>query len=160
MKRISRVLSVLAVLCMFASCSTTSVDEEMESFQYEAQVSTMEMEILELVNQHRASIGLNTLDFNKIAYTYAMEHTNDMIGKREINHDDFDRRSSDLTVEAKANYVSEIVGRNFITAEGVVNAWLKSDSHRKAIEGDYFYTAVSAKKDSQGIFYFTQLFFR
>ena len=27
-------------------------------------------------------------------------------------------------------------------------------------EGDYMYTAVSAKADSEGVFYFTQLFYR
>ncbi|MCR9228326.1 MAG: CAP domain-containing protein [Flavobacteriaceae bacterium] len=160
MKGFSKVLGLLLVLVLTTSCTSTSAEEEVDSFHFEAQVSPMEMEILELVNEHRASIGLNTLDFDKTAYDYAIEHTKEMIVKNEINHDDFDRRSSDLTIETKANYVSEIVGRNFITAKGVVHAWLKSDTHRKAIEGDYFYTAVSAKADSKGVFYFTQLFYR
>ncbi len=120
----------------------------------------MERDILNLVNEHRASIGLSKLDFDFTAYDYANEHTKNMIEENELSHDNFDLRSSNLTIETKANYVSEIVGRNFITAEGVVNAWLKSDSHRKAIEGDYAFSAVSAKPNSEGIFYFTQLFYR
>ncbi|HBU79892.1 MAG TPA: CAP domain-containing protein [Muricauda sp.] len=159
MKGFSCILGLMFFLVLNTSCTSTSV-EEVESFHYEAQVSPMEMQILELVNQHRDSIGLNTLEFDKIAYDFAIEHTKDMIDKNEISHDNFDRRSSDLTIAAKANYVSEIVGRNYITAEGIVNAWLESETHRKAIEGDYMYTAVSAKADSEGVFYFTQLFYR
>jgi len=159
MKGFSRILGVLMVFTFVVSCSTDSV-EDVESFHYESQLSPMEMEILDLVNQHRDSIGLSTLEFDKIAYDFAIEHTMDMIDKNKISHDNFDRRSSDLTIAAKANYVSEIVGRNFVTAKGVVNAWLKSDSHRKAIEGNYKFTAVSAKLNDKGVFYFTQMFYR
>ena len=96
----------------------------------------------------------------KKGLTNKRQQENVNLDKNEISHDNFDRRSSDLTIAAKANYVSEIVGRNYITAEGIVNAWLESETHRKAIEGDYMYTAVSAKADSEGVFYFTQLFYR
>ncbi|MBW8244189.1 CAP domain-containing protein [Muricauda oceani] len=159
MKQFSRFFIVFFLLVSTYSCTTTSV-EEVETTYYKNQVSSMEEEILELVNQHRASIGMNTLEFDGIAYDYAIAHTKDMINKQAISHDDFDQRSSNLTVEAKANYVSEIVGRNFVTAKGVVDAWLKSDSHRRAIEGDYIFSAVSAQADANGVFYFTQMFYR
>lgn len=159
MKKISIFLVGCCAMALTFSCSPTSV-EEVENIHYQNKVSALEQEILNLVNEHRVSIGLNELVFDQTAYDYALAHTRDMIAKNKLSHDGFDLRSSNLTVEAKANYVSEIVGRNFVTAKGVVNAWLKSESHRKAIEGDYNFSAVSAKSNSDGVFYYTQLFYK
>ncbi len=143
---------------LVTSCSTTVEEEGYLGIQ--ANTSELELEVFNLVNEHRSSLGLNTLKFNSIAYTYATTHTKSMINDGTISHKDFDIRSSNLAVETNANDVSENVGSNFKSAEGIVQAWINSETHKTNMEGDYEATAVSAKADKNGVIYFTQLFLR
>ena len=83
-----------------------------------------------------------------------------MVSEGEISHDNFDRRASDLSVKANANYVSENVGRYFTTAKGLINAWIQSPTHKKVMEGEFTHTAVSVKIDNDGVWYATQLFYK
>lgn len=46
----------------------------------------------------------------------------------------------------------------FETAQGVVNAWVKSDAHRKAMEGEATHFGISVKRDTKGKNYFTNIF--
>ena len=158
-KLIFTVLVTLNLLILLTSCSTPSLEDEQVIYP-QKMASAMEVEILDLVNEYRLSKGLNTLEFDHVAYDYASSHTKDMISEGQISHDDFDIRSSNLAQEANADYVSENVGKSFSTAKGIVEAWIKSPTHRKVMEGNFLYTAVSAKPDDSGMFYFTQLFYR
>lgn len=57
-------LLALAVFT-FISCTTYSIDEKAESLQLKVlspKTKTIEVEILELINDHRLSLGLNPLD--------------------------------------------------------------------------------------------------
>ncbi|MDC6385775.1 CAP domain-containing protein [Flagellimonas taeanensis] len=151
---------ILTIVVLFmASCSTPSLKDEL-ILSPENIASEIELEILGLVNEYRSSKGLNVLDFDGIAYNYAAQHTDEMISDGQISHDNFDVRSSNLAQQANANYVSENVGKSFTTAKAIVEAWIKSDTHRKVMEGDFLYTAVSVKADSSGTLYFTQLFYK
>tara|TARA_R110002033_G_scaffold58464_2_gene107940 strand:- start:71763 stop:72239 length:477 start_codon:yes stop_codon:yes gene_type:complete len=121
---------------------------------------TVEKELLAIVNNHRTSKGYGPLTYNAIAYKYANIHTDYMISKGSINHDNFSSRASSVSAEVNASSVSENVARNYVTAAKVLENWLNSSEHRKAIEGDFTHTAVSVKKDQNGNFYFTQLFYK
>lgn len=151
--------SIIVLLFVLSSCSTPSLAEE-EGPYLENTVSELEWEVLERVNAYRSSKGLNALVFDPIAHGYASSHTEEMILDGEISHDGFAVRSSKLAEEVDAGHVSENVGKNFATAEGIVWAWIKSPTHKKVMEGDFLFTAVSAKADPDGVLYFTQLFFR
>ena len=48
----------------------------------------------------------------------------------------------------------------YSSSESVVNAWLNSDGHRDVIEGDYTDFDVSAEKDADGKWYFTNIFIK
>lgn len=152
-------IAFLSLLMTLTSCSTATQDEEVAIYE-KASVSSIEEEVMELVNEYRVSQGLNTVEFDNVAYTYAESHNQYMIEQGVISHDNFNKRSSKLTVEAKANFVSENVGKDFVTAQGVVNAWINSPTHKKVMEGDFNYTAISVKEDSNGVLYFTQLFYK
>lgn len=156
--KITPFILILSVLFM-TSCSTSSLEDELV-LSPESIASEIELEILDLVNEYRSSKGLTVLKFDGIAYNYATQHTDEMISEGQISHDNFDLRSSNLAQEARANYVSENVGKSYTSAKAVVQAWIKSDTHRKVMEGDFLYTAVSAKADSSGTLYFTQLFYK
>ena len=83
-----------------------------------------------------------------------------MISKGSISHDNFSARASNIASEVGAEYVAENVAKDYDTAVTAFENWLASSSHKKTMEGEFTHTAVSVKKDADGNFYFTQLFFR
>jgi uncharacterized protein YkwD len=156
-------LAFLSLFMSLTSCSSTSLEEEVtlyENVAVSASVSTIETEVFTLVNEYRVSQGLSEVEFNAVAYEYAVDHNLYMIEQDEISHDNFSKRSSDLAVEVGADFVSENVGKNYVTASGIVNAWINSATHKAVMEGDFNYTAVSVEEDADGVLYFTQLFFK
>lgn len=146
------------VVCVAYSCST----EPLESTNSVANVSSpdVEQELLEIVNDHRISLGYQALTFSAVAYEYASAHTDYMISRGSISHDNFSSRASGISAEVNASEVSENVAKDYNTAQEAFDNWMISSGHRKAIEGNFTHTAVSIKKDSEGNFYFTQLFYR
>ena len=120
----------------------------------------VEQQLMTLVNAHRTALGYQSLEFSQVAYSYANEHTDYMIAKGDISHDNFTARASSIAKEAGAEEVAENVAKDYDTAQEAFDSWMASSSHRKTMEGDYTHTAVSVKKNSAGKLYFTQLFFR
>ena len=150
-------ISVLFVL-VASSCSKESIaDTDIPKAENAVEV---EQELLGIVNSHRSSLGYNTLQFSAVAYEYANNHTDYMIAKGSLNHDNFSARATSISSETSAEYVAENVAKDFNTAMGAFENWLASSDHKKTMEGDFTHTAVSVKKDTQGNFYFTQLFYR
>ncbi|TVZ17195.1 CAP domain-containing protein [Maribacter sp. MAR_2009_72] len=155
------ILFLMLILVMTSSCSKEElVDEQINSTALIVSNSEMELEIFELVNDYRIELGLSSLSYDTRAQAYTTEHNLYMISKEEISHDNFALRSSALSEEFNAVKVSENVGRNFATAQGVFEAWLNSPSHLKNIEGDFDATAISAYADANGMIYFTQVFIK
>ena len=155
------IIFLVLILGFCSSCSKTELyEEELTSTTLVSSNSEVEMEIFKLVNNYRKELGLSSLTYKKEAQKYATDHNLYMISKNEINHDDFVKRSSKLSVEINAVKVSENVGRNFLTGQDVFDAWLASASHLKNIEGDYSSTAISVKADKNGMLYFTQVFIK
>ena len=117
-------------------------------------------EILQLVNEYRISKGLTSIKRDQsYASAYAVDHTQYMIEKKKISHDNFGVRASALK-EQGAKIVAENVAYGYTAAEDVVNAWLNSPSHRKTIEGEYTHSGFGVIKNADGAYYFTQLFYR
>lgn len=117
-------------------------------------------DILALVNDHRASIGLDAIKRDQgYASAYAVEHTQYMIDQGKISHDNFTFRQEALKNQG-AVLVSENVAYGYKTAEEVVNAWLNSPGHRKAIEGLYTHSGFGIMTNERGNYYFTQIFYR
>ncbi len=148
------VLFVLAV----TSCSKESFDQT--SIPEAHNEVAIEQELLGLVNAHRKSLGYDALEYSEIAYDYANKHTDYMIAKGGINHDNFSSRASSISSEVNAEMVAENVAKDYPNAAETMQGWLQSASHKKTMEGEFSHTAVSVKKDAKGNLYFTQLFFR
>lgn len=149
--------AVLAVLALTVSCSKEPVDT-IEIVAAE-NVREIELEILDAVNEYRTSNGYSALEFSEVAYDVANEHTDYMIARGTINHDGFSARASEISAQVNARAVAENVARDFPTALDVFNGWLKSDGHRKNMEGDFSHSAVSVKISPSGKLYFTQIFY-
>lgn len=150
------------VMLLFAfvtvSCSTESIGPATVT-EVENAVE-VEQELLGIVNEHRVSLGYNYLDFSLVAYEYANKHTDYMIAKGTINHDNFSARASDISQAVNASYVSENVAKDYDSALEAFQKWLASADHRKTMEGEFTHTAVSVKRNTDGNLYFTQLFYR
>lgn len=151
----------MMILVITSSCSKTELyEEELTAITLENSDTAIEIEFFELVNMYRAERGLSRLKYNNQAKAYTVEHNLYMISKNEISHDNFIKRSSKLSVDIHATRISENVGRNFTTAQGLFEAFLASDSHLKNIEGDFVETAISVYVDNDGAFYLTQVFIK
>ena len=123
--------------------------------------SVMETEILNLVNEHRNSIGLSSLNTLNIISGVADGHTNYMIKVGTVNHDNFQQRSQTLMDNANAKSVGENVAYGFNSAQGVVNGWLNSEEHKKIIENpNYTHFGISTDSNSTNRNYFTQIFIK
>ncbi len=157
----------MALLFVYGQCSTTSPEEEQK--YAEAQLGnekvtidpvTLEDEIVDLVNQHRNSMGLDPLQDNPVSYKYAEEHNDYMISKNKLSHDNFESRATKIAQETQAISVSENVARYYTTAQKTVEGWLASTSHKEAMEGDYTHTTLSVQLDKEGRPYYTQIFIK
>lgn len=147
----------MLVILLMSSCSEDHT-ESIELYE-DVAISRQEEMVLDKVNEYRSSIGLNKLEFCSAAYNYALNHNIYMISKGYINHDNFDIRSSDLSLKVNARNVGENLGKDFVSADNIMQAWLASPTHKKVLEGKYTHTAINVMEDTQGILYYTQLFY-
>ncbi|MGZ0017018.1 CAP domain-containing protein [Yeosuana sp. AK3] len=163
MKLITK-LPLLVLLAFFSfSCSTDSIDENAEVINKSLiipQDKIIEIQILELINNHRLSVGLNPLEKMDLIKSQAFSHTEHMVIENEVSHDNFFERSNFLKANAGAKLVSENVAFGYTYAESVVNAWLKSESHKKNIEGDFTNFDVSAEQNNEGHWFYTNIFIK
>lgn len=164
MKSLNRLpfLGLLIVFTLF-SCSTDNLNDEVESMQLSLvtpEAKTIEVEILELINNHRLSKGLNPLQELEIVKSVAFSHTDYMVDNNEVSHHNFFTRSDYLKSNAGAKKVSENVAYGYSSAESVVRAWIKSETHKENLEGDFTNFDISAEKNEEGRWYYTNIFIK
>lgn len=134
-------------------------NENSEVTNAKVSYTTIESEIITLVNAHRASLGLSTLSTLNLISGVADGHTEYMIDAGVISHDNFPQRAQTLMTEAGAKTVGENVAFGFNTAEGVVKGWLNSESHRAIIEKpEYTHFGISMETNTDNRNYFTNIF--
>lgn len=120
----------------------------------------VERDVLFYINQHRESKGLPALTFNALIAAEARKHSTDMASRRTpFGHQGLTTRTKNISSKIKSVHtVSENVARGPITAQQAVNMWLKSEGHRKNIEGNYKFTGIGVARDRKSELYFTQIF--
>lgn len=156
-------LLAMMVLLTFSSCSTEDLPVDSIDaiiLQNAPAPKEIEIEILELINEHRISVGLNPLNNLNIVKSVAFSHTDYMVEVNSVNHDNFYQRKISLEQNANAKKVGENVAYAYSSARSLVNAWLNSDSHRQNIEGDYTDFEVSAEQNREGKWYYTNMFIK
>lgn len=154
----------LLALCTISltSCSKDNV-EEFESADLTTKLapveySSIETDVLDLVNAYRAQQGLSELLFLDEGSVQAETHNKHMIENDEVCHHFFGSRYQALVSSVNAKSASENVAFGYRTAEAVVNAWIKSDGHRKNMEGDHTHFGISVEEGKDGKLYFTNIF--
>jgi uncharacterized protein YkwD len=118
-------------------------------------------EILQLVNDHRRSLGKPALAKSQVIWEQANIHSQNMAaGRVAFGHDGFDARVATIrTALGSGGSAAENVAMGYSSAAAVVSAWLSSAGHRANIEGNSTRTGVSAVKSGSGAWYYTQIFY-
>lgn len=159
------ILSLVLFSSVLISCSKDDDEiyfsKNVETIVEKKSYSAIELEILNLVNNHRKTLNLSTLNTLDLISGVANGHTNYMISQGKASHDNFAERSHTLITTANANNVAENVAFGYSTAQGTVNAWLNSSSHKSIIESPNFtHFGISTECDGQGRNYFTHIFIK
>ena len=150
------VLAIVLILGM--SCSKESTDDSIALSADNA--FDVELQLLYIINDHREKMGQTALKHSNVAYSYANSHTDYMIQKGVLSHDNFNSRAASLSADTNAEEVAENVAKDYASATEAFMGWMSSDTHRSTMEDNFTHTAISVKKDSNGNLYYTQLFYR
>jgi uncharacterized protein YkwD len=120
----------------------------------------MEQQILQEVNNYRATKRLKPLQMVELITDAATRHSRDMgRGRVPFGHDGFDDRMDKIMRKIdNANACAENVAFGKFTAQEVVKRWIQSPGHRRNIEGNYNLTGIGVVRGKDGYPYFTQIF--
>ena len=121
-----------------------------------------ETAVYDQINKYRASFGLSPLSLDSRISKLARTHSQNMAnGAVPFGHDGFEQRVQALAKAipylAAAENVASNQGYND-PATQAVQGWLKSDGHRRHIEGQYNLTGIGIALNAKGQYYFTQIF--
>ncbi len=97
--------------------------------------------LIKLTNQERIKNNLKPLKINNLLYKAAQNKANDLLEKQYFSHTSPQgKKFIEWIKEAGYNYIyaGENLAMDFVTAEGVIKAWMKSPSHRDNILSPYY----------------------
>ena len=125
-------------------------------------ITDLEKAVNQQINQYRASKKLPPLRVDPRITQIARIHSENMAnGKATFSHDGFEGRAKAITIPYQS--VAENLAYNMGYSEPVpkaVEGWIKSEGHRKNMEGQFNLTGIGIAKNAKGEYYFTQLFVR
>ncbi len=123
------------------------------------EIDSFELEVIRLIHDYRLSKDLILAVNNTLLNRIATIHSKHMASNKKASHDNFPERDYKCRVYANAKKVKEIVAGGYGTAKGVVNGWLKSEAHRKAIEwNEAKEYGISIERGADNRFYYTVIF--
>ena len=106
-------------------------------------------ELLFLINQHRLELGLDPVKSEASLTKISEEHCDYMVSQGKPSHDNFATRASSL-LELGFKNAMEVVAYGYSTNKGLLNAYLRSPSHKKAIEyPGVNFIGISKRKDEK-----------
>ena len=149
---------VVFCLCGIISCSREAPEKEFSS-PVVSNYSSVETEILSLVNTHRKDLGLNELHILPEISEQADFHCQHMAKLNELCHHNFGSRFNFLKVDIEAKAMGENVGAGYQGGSALFDAWLRSKDHRKITEGNYTHFGIATAK-ADGENYVTLIFIR
>ena len=161
------ILMSLGFLAILPNCAQliptqSSLPNAMNTNLASSSIADLEKATHEQINKYRASKKLPPLSVDPRSSQIARIHSENMAsGKVKFSHDGFDGRAKAITVPYQS--FAENVAYNMGFSDPVRNAvdgWIKSDGHRKNMEGQFNLTGIGIAKNAKGEYYFTQLFVR
>lgn len=127
--------------------------------------TTTQTNVLNATNDARVKAGCAKLTLNVYLNKAAQTHTDKMAAAKTLSHR-LSGESSLGTRITRAGYtnwtmLAENIARGYTSSSSVVAAWMKSSGHRANILNcKYKHLGVGVKKDSNGVYYWTQDFGR
>ena len=129
-----------------------------------APLSSLESEVIRLVNIERTNRGLQALTTNWQLSRVARYKSQDMIDKNYFSHTSPTYGSPFAMMEdfgLRFSAAGENIAYGQRTAQEVVNAWMNSPGHRANIlSAAYTEIGVGAAKAANGTLYWTQMFMK
>ena len=128
------VLLRLAAAAVLTATGTLAVTNPASAATSDA---TLEQQVLELTNQHRATVGCDPLVGEARLAQAARAHSVNMADNNYMAHNDLQGRSPSQRITATGydwHLTAENVAAGPPTAEAVVQQWLNSSGHRANIE--------------------------
>ncbi len=145
----------------FGIAALTIIIFSATAFAQNADLVSMENEILKLINEHRKSIGKSELVFNDYARKEAYVHSQNMAsGKVPFSHKGFDERFNRLSGFLEITTGAENIANSPLNAKHIVSGWLASPPHKKNIEDDFNLTGIGIAKAPNGTYFYTQIFLK
>ncbi|MEW5846478.1 MAG: CAP domain-containing protein [Bacteroidota bacterium] len=145
----------------FSIATLTVFIFSVSAFAQNADLVSMEKEILKMINEHRKSIGKSELVFNDFARKEAYVHSQNMAsGKVPFSHKGFDERFNRLSGFLEITTGAENIANGPLNAKHIVSGWLVSPPHRKNIEDDFNLTGIGIAKAPNGTYFYTQIFLK
>ncbi len=131
-----------------------------ERYQTQSQTD-YDKEILDAINAHRISKGLTALEHDDFLWQVANEHTENMAnGDVPFGHDGITERSDRIKQQLGNGVITENVATGQGSATEIVDSWLASQGYRINIEGNFTLTGLSAVQAGDGLYYYTQIFYK
>lgn len=129
-----------------------------------SELKQLEQVIHQQVNQYRQSQNLPPLTLNSTISEQAKIHSQNMaVGKVPFSHEGFEGRVKAIPQTITYRSAAENVATNYgysDPATQAVKGWINSPGHQENMVGDFNLTGLGVAKDSEGKYYFTQMFIR
>jgi uncharacterized protein YkwD len=120
-----------------------------------------ERDLFELVNAERSKEGLTALRPQPQLCEAARAHAANMAKQTKLEHK-LDGKSTYDRIKAtgyKYTLAAENLARGDVTTMEIVQAWMKSKSHRENIlESEFKESGIGMARDGMGEIYYTQIF--
>lgn len=128
----------------------------------EDEFTDLKQSIIDGVNQYRSTKNLPPLLLNSLISQQAKTHSKNMAqGQVPFSHEGFKERVQALSGKISYRRAAENLAYNSgyaKPAKQAVEGWIDSSSHRHNMLGNYNLTGIGIAKNSQGEYYFTQIF--
>lgn len=166
MYKITTQFATIITILFFMSCSSDNVENNQDPFLENAieqkdSYTELEYEVVSVINEYRSSINLPPLSILNSVSGAAQSHSKYMASHKNMNHDNFNARSNYLMENENAQIILENVAYGYNTAQDVVNAWIRSASHKTNIlNPSVTHFGLSIQKDNRGRKYYTNIFIK
>ncbi|NMG61087.1 CAP domain-containing protein [Geitlerinema sp. P-1104] len=167
------VLGVILLLTASVTGGCHLMDRSIGEVYREEQVLTatsqedlraLEVAAHEQVNAYRQRQGLSPLELDERISAIARHHSQAMAsGEVPFSHDGVEGRYEAIGDVIPYRQVAENVAYNFGYSDPVeqaVQGWIDSPGHEQNMSGDYDISGMGIAVNSEGEYYFTQLFVR
>ena len=153
----------MALMVLVAGCALPqAIDVSLQPHEDSAQLELLVKHVHQKVNEYRASQNLAELKLDSRISRVARRHSAAMAqGVVSFNHRGFQSRARTIRKFLAYRAVAENLAYNrggATPASTAMESWLRSNSHREAIEGRFQRTGIGVAKSKEGRYYFTQLF--